>query len=265
MLYARFWVKAFKDLGFLSTKEPFARLRSVGMVLGEGHTKMSKSVGNVINPDEIVSMYGADTLRIYEMFMGPWNQAIAWSMQGVAGAYRFLERMHRIVFIKQGKIGNSSSPVLASLLGRLIEKITSDIPAIKFNTAIAAMMKFVNTWDEEGMSLTNKNVGIFAKLLAPFAPHMAEEMWEYLGNKTSIHLSSWPKVSSKSIEVETVEFPIQINGKTRAVLSVSVDISQNQQAIAKLAKDHPKINQRLNGKSIVKQIFVPGKTLNFVI
>ena len=265
LLYARFWMKAFADLGFLSISEPFTRLRSVGMVLGEGHAKMSKSVGNIINPDEIVAMYGADTLRIYEMFMGPWNQVIAWSMRGAAGSYRFLERVYRLALIDEGKIGRKSSRGLKQKLAQLADKVTRDIPAIKFNTAIAAFMKFVNSWEEKGEVLSNEDLGVFARLLAPFAPHLAEEIWLKTGNQPSVHLSEWPSFNEKLAAAETARIPVQVNGKTRAIIEIEMEKSKNQNLLEKIARKNPSVVRHLAGKKEKQAIFVSGKILNFVI
>lgn len=265
LLYARFWVKVFSDLGFLSIKEPFTRLRSVGMVLGEGHAKMSKSVGNVINPDEIVAMYGADTLRIYEMFMGPWNQVIAWSMRGAAGAYRFLERIHRLVLIDEGKVGKESSKGLKQKLAQLVDKVTRDIPAIKFNTTIAAFMKFVNSWEEKGEALSTEDLGTFSRLLASFAPHLAEEIWLKAGNQPSVHLAKWPSFDAKLAAAETVRIAVQVNGKTRAVIEIEAEKAGDQNFVEETARENSAVKRHLASKMEKQVIFVSGKILNFVV
>ncbi len=265
LLYARFWVKAFNDLGLLSITEPFTRLRSVGMVLGEGHAKMSKSVGNVINPDEIVVMYGADTLRIYEMFMGPWNQAIAWSMRGVAGAYRFLEKVHRLVLVADEKVGRQTSKNLKQKLAQLVDKVSRDIPAIKYNTAIAEFMKFVNSWEEKNQVLSKKDLGVFARLLAPFAPHLAEEIWQKAGNEPSVHTAKWPSFDEALAIAETVRIPVQVNGKTRAVIEVSAKRAGNRIWVEKIARENSAVKRHLAGKKERRAIFVSGKILNFVV
>lgn len=266
LLYTRFWIKAFYDLGLLDINEPFTRLRSVGMVLGEGHAKMSKSLGNVINPDEIVNMFGADTLRIYEMFMGPWNQSIAWSTKNLAGSYRFIEKIYNLIFVNHHqKVSASSSPELVSKLHQLIKKVAGDISAIHFNTSVAEMMKFVNSWEEKNNHLNTKDVSIFAQVLAPFAPHLAEEIWYKLGQKGSIHQSSWPKYNENLIKNQTVNFPVQINGKTRAVISVNSEETQIMQVVIQKAKQHPNISRYLDKTENIKPLFVSGKILNFIV
>ncbi|MBI3366138.1 class I tRNA ligase family protein, partial [Candidatus Roizmanbacteria bacterium] len=218
LLYARFWVKALYDLKLLNFKEPFTRLRNLGMILAEDHRKMSKSLGNVINPDDVVKEYGADTLRVYEMFMAPFDQEIAWSTSALQGAYRFMIRVWKLFYDKKS-FGENEDKTLVSKLQKTIAKVTKDIPDVKFNTSIAAMMEFLNEW--ENKSLSNDNAKKFLQILAPFAPFTAEEIWhEVFGEKESIHLSVWPTVDKREILEEQQQIPVQVNGKVRAVISV---------------------------------------------
>ncbi|MGB9883155.1 MAG: leucine--tRNA ligase, partial [Microgenomates group bacterium] len=224
LLYARFWVKALYDLGLLDFKEPFLRLRNVGMVLAEDNRKMSKSFGNVINPDDVVEEYGADALRLYEMFMAPFNAEIAWSTKSLQGAYRFLKRVWEIyqkLKVENQKLKIKEDKELVSKLNKTIKKVTQDIQETKFNTAIASMMEFVNAWEEkmtksqtQNQVLSTENAKKFLQILAPFAPFMTEEIWrEVFEEKTSIHLSSWPK--AQEVEDEEVVIPVQVDGKLR--------------------------------------------------
>lgn len=265
LLYSRFWVKALQDKKLLPISEPFTRLRSVGLVLGEGNAKMSKSLGNVVNPDEIVAMFGAETLRIYEMFMGPWNQPIAWNTRSVIGAWRFLDRIHRLIFLTDNKVGLVTSDDLSPQLHLLTAKITADIPSIKFNTAIAALMKFVNAWGITGKTLSVADTGTFAKLLSPFAPHLAEEIWAHLGHETSVHLSSWPVFDDSMNVDQTISFPVQVNGKTRTVLSLDIDEAGDQQKVVDKALANPNVSRYLESKKTSQIIFLPRRTINFVI
>ncbi len=261
LLYSRFWVKALQDQKMLNFGEPFKRLRNVGIVLAEDHRKMSKSFGNVVNPDDVVAEYGADTLRIYEMFMAPFNQEIAWSTQALQGAYRFLSRVWNLFqnrsFDKNLSRENSSPLVIK--LNRTIIRVTRDMSEMKFNTAIAAMMEFVNDW-EKVKELPQDEAKKFLQILAPFAPFIAEEIWRnVLGEKSSIHLSSWPKTEA----VKETEFtiPVQINGKTRATVTVS-DTAKD--AVESKALKDEKVKKYLEGKQY-KVIYVDKKIINFVI
>jgi len=269
LLYSRFWVKALYDLGLLNFKEPFLRLRNVGMVLAEDNRKMSKSFGNVINPDDVVSEYGADALRLYEMFMAPFNQEIAWSTKALQGCYRFLKRVWEIY---QSQYQEASSKYqedknLVSKLNKTIKKVTDDVSHIKFNTAIAAMMEFVNEW-EKALNVKHSTLNVneakkFLQILAPFTPFLTEEIWrEIFVEKTSIHLSSWPK--AKVFEEEEVAIPIQVNGKLRVVIKIKRSTLNVKQEIEKKALSEDKIKKYLQGKRY-RFIYVVGKVGNFVI
>jgi len=269
LLYSRFWVKALYDLGLLNFKEPFLRLRNVGMVLAEDNRKMSKSFGNVINPDDVVSEYGADALRLYEMFMAPFSQEIAWLTKALQGCYRFLKRVWEIY---QSQYQEASSKYqedknLVSKLNKTIKKVTDDVSHIKFNTAIAAMMEFVNEW-EKALNVKHSTLNVneakkFLQILAPFTPFLTEEIWrEIFVEKTSIHLSSWPK--AKVFEEEEVAIPIQVNGKLRVVIKIKRSTLNVKQEIEKKALSEDKIKKYLQGKRY-RFIYVVGKVGNFVI
>jgi leucyl-tRNA synthetase len=269
LLYSRFWVKALYDLGLLNFKEPFLRLRNVGMVLAEDNRKMSKSFGNVINPDDVVSEYGADALRLYEMFMAPFSQEIAWSTKALQGCYRFLKRVWEIY---QSQYQEASSKYqedknLVSKLNKTIKKVTDDVSHIKFNTAIAAMMEFVNEW-EKALNVKHSTLNVneakkFLQILAPFTPFLTEEIWrEIFVEKTSIHLSSWPK--AKVFEEEELAIPIQVNGKLRVVIKIKRSTLNVKQEVEKKALSEDKIKKYLQGKRY-RFIYVVGKVGNFVI
>lgn len=280
LLYSRFWIKALQDLNLLNFPEPFLRLRNVGVVIAEDSRKMSKSFGNVINPDDVVAEYGADTLRVYEMFMAPFDQDIVWSTKALQGSYRFLKRVWEIY--EKLKIHNSQpEPVrrldekfknegdknLTAKLQLTISKITKDITQMKFNTSIAAMMEFLNhwenSWNEERGTLDEENAKKFLQILAPFAPYMTEEIWRNVfGEKTSIHLSQWPKTQGKIIDEEII-LPVQIDGKFRSTLRVLAD-ELDKDAIVKKALADEKVKKYIGGNKY-KVIYVEGKILNFVI
>ena len=269
LLYSRFWVKALYDLGLLNFKEPFLRLRNVGMVLAEDNRKMSKSFGNVINPDDVVSEYGADALRLYEMFMAPFSQEIAWLTKALQGCYRFLKRVWEIYQSQYQEASNKyqEDKNLVSKLNKTIKKVTDDVSHIKFNTAIAAMMEFVNEW-EKALNVKHSTLNVneakkFLQILAPFAPFLTEEIWrEVFGEKTSIHLSSWPK--AKVFEEEEVAIPIQVNGKLRVVIKIKRSTLNVKQEVEKKALSEDKIKKYLQGKRY-RFIYVVGKVGNFVI
>jgi len=290
LLYARFWVKVLYDLKLIDFKEPFLRLRNVGMVLAEDHRKMSKSIGNVINPDDVIKEYGADTLRMYEMFMAPFNQEIAWSTTALQGAYRFLKRVWSIydklkvkneeLKVKIEKIKIIEDSQLVTKLNKTIKKVTEDIQQIKYNTSIASMMEFLNAWEartseveeersdgktsEVNNGLSIDNAKKFLQILAPFAPYITEEIWySVFGETQSIHLSTWPSVDDKSIIDTEIQLPVQINGKTRAVLHISSSDS-SQDTVVKKALTNEKVQKYLEGKKH-RVIYIQNKILNFVL
>jgi len=237
--------------------------------LAEDNRKMSKSLGNVINPDDVVFEYGADALRLYEMFMAPFNQEIAWSTKALQGCYRFLKRVWEI-YQNQCQVASSKyqeDKNLVVKLNKTIKKVTNDISQIKFNTAIAAMMEFVNEWEKalnvKHSTLNVDNAKKFLKILAPFAPFMTEEIWrEVFGEKTSIHLSSWPK--AKVFEDEEFVIPVQVNGKLRGTINVKRSTLNVKQEIERKALEQDKIKKYIEGKKY-RFIYVEGKVVNFVI
>lgn len=253
LIYARFWHKFLYDIKVVNYEEPFTRLQHVGLINAEDGRKMSKRWGNVINPDDIVDTYGADTLRVYEMFMGPFSQAVAWSTESIIGPRRFLER----VWSLSGKLSESDENT-PRLLHKTIKKVSEDIENFGFNTAIAQMMIFLN----ETKSISKEGFEAFLKVLAPFAPHITEELWHELGHETSIHLESWPKYDETLIKDEKVKFAIQVNGKLRDVLEADAEASEDE--IKKLALESESIKKWIEGKEIKKVIFVKGRLLNII-
>lgn len=260
LLYARFWMHILNDMGLISFREPFMRLRNVGMILAEDHRKMSKSWGNVINPDDVVSEYGADTLRMYEMFMAPFSQEIAWSTSSLQGCYRFLKRVWDIYQNKSISQAQMSEKKVVSSLQKTIQKVTQDIQEFKFNTAVAAMMEFINEYEKS--TLTREDAKKFLKLLAPFAPFMTEEIWqEVLGEKTSIHLAMWPKVDENKIQEEELVIPVQINGKVRGTINIGREKS-NEKTIVNLIKNDERFKKYIEGMEY-KIIYIEGKIISF--
>ena len=259
LLYSRFWAKFLYDIDVIGCKEPYMKRTAHGMILGENGEKMSKSRGNVVNPDDVISEFGADTLRLYEMFIGDFEKAAPWNPASIRGCKRFLERVAALTDIMSG---TGVTPKLESSLHKLIKKVTSDIDTMKFNTAIAAMMAFVNEVYECG-TLTKNELETFIKLLNPFAPHLTEEMWQYLGNNTLISLAKWPEYDESKTIDDTVKIAVQVNGKLKATIEISKTISKDD-ALA-TAKNEPKVAEFIAGKEIIKEIFVPGKIVNIVI
>ena len=305
LLYSRFIYKFLYDCNFVPGSEPYAKRTSHGVVLGPDGQKMSKSRGNVINPDDVIEAYGADSFRVYEAFMGPFGQAIAWDPKGVEGCHRFLNRVWRLVSeaatsgtsaggtrpipqpsrldprkprrFPSGGLENTevrgikSDPELERELHRLIKKVGEDTEALKFNTAIAAFMGFLNEVQEkinteretDYHGLSKDDWGIFLRLLAPFAPHITEELWcEVLGNEFSIHQQSWPEYDSGLVEEERVTIVVQINGKVRERFETEKGLSE-EEAI-EIAKALPKVKKHLAGKEVIKVIWVQDRLVNFV-
>ena len=262
LLYSRFIYKVLSDLGCVKGTEPYKKRHSHGMVLAEDGRKMSKSFGNSISPDDIVNRFGADTLRIYEMFMGPFEQAISWDSKGIEGCYRFLNRVYKL---SKENVKNKKTPQnLTSKLHQTIKKVGDDLEKMKFNTAIAFMMEFINSW-QEGY-LNKKEAELFIKILAPFAPFLAEEVWcDIFKNKYSIHNQPWPKYDKNLINEEKIKIIIQVSGKLRGEVEISQKEANNEEKITKLAEKEPKVERYLKGKKIKKIIFVPEKIINFVV
>ena len=259
LLYSRFWAKFLYDIDIISCKEPYKKRTAHGMILGENGEKMSKSRGNVVNPDDVIAEYGADTLRLYEMFIGDFEKAAPWNPASIRGCKRFLDRVASLPEIAKG---NGVTGKLESSLHKLIKKVTNDIDNMKFNTAIAAMMSFVNEVVELS-TLTIDELIIFIKLLNPFAPHLTEEIWSNLGYTSFLSLEKWPEYDEAKTIDDTVEIAVQINGRVRTTITVSKTISK-EDALS-LVKNDPKIMESIADKTIIKEIFVPGKILNLVV
>ncbi len=259
LLYSRFWHKFLYDIGVVSTPEPYAKRTSHGMILGEDGVKMSKSRGNVINPDEIVDTYGADTMRMYEMFMGDFEKAAPWKSSSIKGCTRFLER----VWALQDKLTDSEeySPALESMMHKTIRKVTDDIENLAFNTAIAQMMTLLNKIDEV-KSVTRGEYRTILKLLNPFAPHITEELWEICGFGGMLYEQKWPEYDEAKCVDSAVEIAVQVSGKLRGRVTIPMNAS-NEEALA-AAKAVPEVAAAIEGKNIVKEIVVPNKLVNIV-
>ena len=267
LLYARFWHKVLNDIGVASTPEPFLKLVHQGTVLGEDNQKMSKSRGNVVNPDEMMDQFGADAVRLYEMFMGPLEAIKPWSTRGVEGITRFLDRVWRLIVNEAGGpslAGIEAEPSLEQrrLLHQTIKKVTDDLEALRFNTAIAQMMVFTN----EVTKLKTRPRALlepFVLLLSPFAPHIAEELWERLGKAPSVATQPWPEYDPVLVARDRLTIPIQVNGKLRSKIEVPADSSEEQ--VVRLARQDAKLSEWLQGKTPRKVIYVEKKLVNFVV
>lgn len=263
LIYARFWHKFLYDIGAVTTIEPFARLEFLGFILAEDGRKMSKRYGNVINPDDVVATYGADSFRIYEMFMGPFENTVAWSTASIVGTTRFVERVWRL----QEKIVPEVVATLEPLLHQTIKKVSEDIEAFKFNTAVSQMMVFLNAVEKEGR-IGSLQWEQFLKILSPFAPHVTSELWELLGKTTLLGLEHWPEADAQKMLTESITIAVQINGKTRGTVSLSRTASRED--ALREASRNPDIQKWLSGGTLqdgqegVKVIYVPGKILSFV-
>ncbi|MFA5247756.1 MAG: leucine--tRNA ligase [Patescibacteria group bacterium] len=300
LIYARFWHKFLFDIGVVNYEEPFTKLQHVGLIMAEDGRKMSKRWGNVINPDDIIAQYGADAMRVYEMFMGPFGQSCAWNTNGLVGARKFLDKINDYVDswkveYKEGEVHESKDTVIDkknSLIEKTIKKVGEDIVEFKFNTAISQMMicwNYIRAEEKKNLPngaeysetleriITKKQLGKLIQILAPFAPHLAEEIWRNkLGNKQSIFVSEspsgdhnktvmsvWPEYDPELIKDDIVNLVVQINGKLRATIEVAADISEED--AKKLAQENDNIKKWLEGKEIIKIIFIPGKLLNIVV
>lgn len=263
LLYARFWHKVLYDIGVVPTKEPFQQLFNQGMILGENNEKMSKSKGNVVNPDDIVASHGADTLRLYEMFMGPLDASIAWSENGLDGARRFLDRVWRLFVQDNGelseKITDAPNKDLEKAYHQTVKKVTEDYAELRFNTAISQMMVFIND-AYKAETLPKEYVEGFVKMIAPVAPHIGEELWSKLGYNETITYASWPTFDESKLVEDEVEIVVQVVGKVRAKLTMSKDASKDE--MEKLALEA--IQDQIEGKTVRKVIVVPGKLVNVV-
>lgn len=265
LLYARFWYKVLYDLGVVPTKEPFQKLFNQGMILGEGNEKMSKSKGNVVNPDDIVDSHGADTLRLYEMFMGPLDAAIAWSENGLDGSRRFLDRVWRLFINEDGSLSNkiveNNDNGLDKVYNQTVKKVTEDFNTLNFNTAISQLMVFINDC-YKAETIYQPYAEGFVKMLAPIAPHIGEELWDRLGNEDTITYQPWPTYDESLLVDSEVEIVVQVNGKVRAKLNIPKDTSKDEMEALALKDENVKLS--IEGKDIKKVIAVPQKLVNIV-
>ncbi|MGM0330696.1 MULTISPECIES: leucine--tRNA ligase [Enterococcus] len=265
LLYARFWHKFLYDIGVVPTKEPFEKLFNQGMILGENNEKMSKSRGNVVNPDDVVEAYGADTLRLYEMFMGPLDASIAWSENGLEGSRKFLDRVWRLIVDENNKMRDRITTLndgkLDKVYHQTVKKVTEDYENLHFNTAISQLMVFVNEAYKVD-ALPYEYIEGFVQLLAPIAPHIGEELWAILGNEQDLSYAPWPSYDEAALIEDEVEVVFQINGKVRSKASVARDLSKEE--LEKTAMDDDSIKEQLEGKTIRKVIVVPNKLVNIV-
>ena len=259
LLYSRFWNNFLYNKGVVPVKEPFAKLRHQGMILGSNGEKMSKSKGNVINPDDMVKEYGADSLRIYEMFMGPLDAAKPWDPNGIAGSKNFLDRVWRL-FVESGKIKDDENKNLEKVYHFTVKKVTNDYENMNFNTAIAQMMIFINSAYKENV-VPKKYAEGFLQLLNPVAPHITEELWNKLGHSDTISYSKWPTYDEEKTKNDTINLPIQINGKLKATIQIATD--ETEENIKEAV--HKAIESKLDGKSIVKEIYVKNRIYNVVV
>ena len=260
LLYSRFWHKFLFDIGVVPTKEPYQKRTSHGMILGENGEKMSKSRGNVVNPDDVVNEVGADTFRTYEMFLGAFDQSTPWSQQGLKGCYKFIEKVWNLQNIMTDEEGYSAE--LEKSMHKTIKKVGEDFERMKFNTAIATMMSFLNEVTKKG-SITKGEYKTFITLLNPVAPHMTEELWEMLGGEGLLSLTAWPEYDEEKTVDDEIEIVVQINGKIRDKISVAADL--DRAGLESVAMESSRIKELTEGKSIVKVIAVPGKLVNIVV
>ena len=278
LLYARFFTKVLRDLGYVSVNEPFQRLRNQGMILGSDNEKMSKSRGNVVNPDDLVAQYGADTVRAYLMFLGPWDQGAPWSYTGIDGQSRFLNRVWSLVVddatgnsdgATDGAKGSVTEADVKRAVHHAIKEVTDDLAAFRFNTAIAELMTLQSVLTKArtaglgGSAEWRAGVRTLLTLLAPITPHITEELWRRLGEERSVHLEEWPTHDPAALVSATVAMAVQVNGKVRGQIEAPVDASKED--IAELARTEPNVTRHLEGKEVVREIVVPGRLVSFVV
>ena len=258
LLYSRFWHKFLYDIGVVSTKEPYAKRTSHGMILGDNGEKMSKSKGNVVNPDEIVAEFGADTFRTYEMFIGPFDQSTPWSMESLRGCHKFLDRVWNLKDILQE--GDTYSKEFEKMMHKAIKKVTEDYESMKFNTAVATFMTLINEFYKV-KKINKAEFNTFLILLNPIAPHITEELFNVIGNEKTIAETSWPTFDEAKTIDDEIEIPVQINGKLKATVTTALD--SDEETVKKLV--HDKISHLLEGKTIVKEIYIKNKIYNIVV
>jgi len=267
LIYARFWHKVLYDLGHVSTREPFARLVNQGTILGEDGQKMSKSRGNVVNPDEIVERFGADSLRLFEMFMGPLVETKPWSTRGVEGVHRFLNRAWRMLVGEDGRLHPAvrdvpCPPERERLLHQTIRGVSADLESLSFNTAISRLMIFVNAFlNDDPRPL--RAMETFVLLLSPFAPHIAEELWQITGHEGTLAYVPWPQYDEDKAREEEVEIVVQVNGKVRSKFSAARETPEAE--LEKLALGEGGVQQHVSGKQVVKIITVKNRLVNIVV
>lgn len=265
LLYARFWHKVLYDLGVVPTKEPFHKLVNQGMILGDNHEKMSKSKGNVINPDEIVEKYGADTLRLYEMFMGPLEESKPWSEDGIDGSYKWIQRVWRLLIDENNHLRDRVTTIndgkLDKVYNETVKKVTEDYGRMHFNTAISQMMVFVNEAHKVD-DLPVEYMEGFIKMLSPLVPHVAEELWSYFHESDTISYQPWPTYDASKLVEATIEVVLQVNGKVKSHATVDKDISKDDLEKIAMADEH--MQKAIDGKTVRKTIVVPGKLVNVV-
>jgi leucyl-tRNA synthetase len=259
MIYSRFWHKFLYDIGAVPTAEPYAKRTAQGLILGPDGDKMSKSKGNVVDPNDVVNEFGADVLRTYILFMGDYGSAAPWSESSVKGCKRFLDRVADLYDIAKG---SGATAELESAFHKTIKKVSEDYEAMKFNTAIAALMGLINDIFDHG-SLTRDELSVFIKLLCPVAPHLCEEINEKLGNKKLLSLSEWPTYDEAKTIDSTVEVAVQVNGKLRGTIMLPVDCPKDDAIAAAMADE--RVAAAIEGKTVVKQIAVPNKIVNIVV
>ena len=274
LIYARFWHKFLYDIGIVGNKEPFASLKNQGLIMGNDNRKMSKRWGNIVNPDDIVKEYGADSLRLYEMFMGPFDQPIPWSSKNIIGVKRFLERVFNLkskisrpqrlsaAMAGAANLKSKSNSKLESLIHRTIKKVTDDIENFHFNTAISSLMILLNEMEKNESQLSFASCQLFVKLLSPFAPHLTEELWANLGGKKSIHLEKWPVFDASKTKENNFKLVIQIDGKTRDFFEVPAEISEEE--VKDLTLKRANVKKWVGDKRVEKTIYVPNRIINIV-
>jgi leucyl-tRNA synthetase len=273
LLYSRFFTKVLRDLGIVNSDEPFLRLRNQGMILGGNNEKMSKSRGNVADPDDLVAAYGADTVRAYLMFLGPWDQGAPWSSQGIEGVSRFLNRVWNTVMNEAAAGAPAAADGAARELRRAvhhaIREVTEDLEEFSFNTALAELMTLqgaLNRAKDAGLMGSagwDEAVETLLLLLAPIAPHITEELWHLTGHTESIHLQSWPVHDESALTLQTVKMAVQVSGRVRGQIEVAADA--DQAAILAAARAEPNVARYLTDASVVREIVVPGRLVNFVV
>lgn len=262
LLYARFITKALADLGHIDFREPFTKLRHQGLIMAADGTKMSKSKGNVVNPNEVVDQVGADTLRMYELFAGPFADTVDWNTDAIAGPRRFLERVWRLAAnAEDTEQAIAEVPADDQAIHRTIKSVSEDVIAFKFNTAVSGLMELANELQAR-KEVSRSSMATFVRLLAPFAPHITEELWQRLGGKESVHTQPWPQYDESALVEEEVTIAIQVDGRVRGEIKISAKADEKE--IIELARQEENVASYLENTSNIRHIFVPGRLVNFV-